>query len=73
MANIYKDNWNSYRQIGLTPLLANGKVPAVKWGEEDLNNLVSDHFANWAENYPDANIWVLLGDEFMVIDPTGWG
>ncbi len=73
MANIYKDNCDLYRNMGLVPLPANGKAPVVNWGEEDLVHLVSDDFANWKEKYPDANIWAQLGYENVVIDPDGPG
>jgi hypothetical protein len=73
MAGIDKHNWKSYRKMGLASLPANGKVPAINWGKNDLFDFVSDDFVNWQEIYPVFHIWVLLGDEFMVIDPTGWG
>ena len=71
MVNIYKDNCDLYRNMGLIPVPAIRKAPIVKWGEAGLVDFVSDDFGKWKEDYPDANIWALLGDEFVVIDPDG--
>jgi len=73
MSNIFKDNWKSYHRIGLIPLPANGKGPVVNWKEDDLDSLVSEDFAHWEEQHADSNIWVYLGDDFVVIDPDGPG
>jgi putative DNA primase/helicase len=71
---IYKDHWQSYLKFGLIPYPAsrNGKNPIVPW-KEDLPAPCSDDYADWEEKYPDANIWVFLGDNFVVIDPDGPG
>jgi P4 family phage/plasmid primase-like protien len=72
--NLYKDKWKSYLKLGLIPYPAsrNGKNPIVPW-KDDLPAPCSDDYAEWEERYPDANIWVLLGNDFIVIDPDGPG
>ena len=73
MSNIFRDHWRSYHQIGLIPLPANGKAPLVRWKEEHIARVEPDDFARWEEQHADSNIWVYLGDDFVVIDPDGPG
>ena len=74
MNGIYKDHWQSYLKLGLIPYPAskNSKSPIVPWND-DLPAPCSDDYAEWEEKYPDANIWVFLGEGFAVIDPDGPG
>ncbi len=75
----FKHHWKSYKELGLTPYPASKtyKGPIVPWkNDEDGDRLpppVSDDYLEWEEKYPDANVWVLLGDDFAVIDPDGPG
>ncbi len=71
---IYKDHWQSYLNLGLIPYPASKtyKGPIVPW-KDDLPAPCSDDYADWEEKYPDANVWVLLGEGFAVIDPDGPG
>jgi len=72
--HIFKDNWRSYQALGLIPFPASrrGKNPLVKW-KDDLPHPISDDYAEWEENHPNGNIWLLLGSEFAVLDPDGQG
>jgi hypothetical protein len=75
----FKHHWKSYRELGLIPYPAakTYKGPTVPWknGEDGapLPLPVSDDYLDWEEKYSDANIWLLLGDSFAVIDPDGPG
>lgn len=71
---LFKNNWKLYSKLGLIPYPAskNGKNPIVQW-KDDLPDPVSDDFIDWEEKYPDANLWVKIGDGFAVIDPDGPG
>jgi len=71
--NIFKDNWRSYQKLGLIPYPAStkGKNPIPKW--KDLPDPVTDEYLDWEERFPDANIWLLLGNKYAVIDPDGPG
>lgn len=73
MANLYKDHWRSYLKLGFIPYPAsqNGKNPIPKW--KDLPDPITDEYTDWEERFPDANIWLLLGKEYVVIDPDGPG
>ncbi len=69
---IFKDNYRKYLSLGLTPFPAsrNGKNPIEKWKDvAPTDELYSD----WEKKYPNANIWLLLGNQFVVIDPDGPG
>jgi len=70
----FKHYWKSYLKLGLIPYPASksGKNPIVPW-KDDLPAPCSDDYSDWEEKYPDANIWVLIGDKFAVIDPDGKG
>ncbi len=71
---IFKANWERYRELGFIPYPASrkGKNPVTKWGD-DLPSPLSDDYAEWEEKYPDANVWLYLGNDFVVIDPDGAG
>ena len=71
--NIYKDNWKRYRDLGLIPYPASpkGKNPIPEWGNDSVPT--NDLFSEWERKYPNANLWVRLGDCFAVIDPDGPG
>jgi putative DNA primase/helicase len=72
---IFKKNWRFYQERGLTPYPASKtyKGPIVDWKYDENGEILpppcSDDYLEWEEKYPDANIWVLLGDEWAVIDP----
>jgi putative DNA primase/helicase len=72
--HVFKDNWRAYQNLSLIPYPASksGKNPIVPW-KDDLPVPCSDDYAEWEEKYPDANIWVKIGDGFAVIDPDGPG
>ena len=69
-SQIFKNNWKDYLRLGLVPYPASrtGKGPIVPWSR-DLPHPCMDDYAEWEEKYSDANIWVLLGDGYLVIDP----
>jgi Family of unknown function (DUF5906)/Bifunctional DNA primase/polymerase, N-terminal/Primase C terminal 1 (PriCT-1) len=72
----YKDNWRRYRDLGLIPFPANTKGkknPLVKWEEYKNKSPGDDAFKEWEDKYPGANIWVLLNDQIVVIDPDSEG
>jgi hypothetical protein len=68
--SIYKDNWKKYHDLGLTPYPAHqkSKGPIPGW-KKDIPLPTIDEFHEWAEQYPDANIWTLLVNGFVVLDP----
>src|SRR4030042_2277447 len=76
---IYRDNWKKYLQLGLIPYPASNdyKGPIVSWKKDEngdpLPPPVTDDFLFWQDEYPDANLWVLIGSEISVIDPDGDG
>lgn len=67
---MFKNNWKDYLRLGRVPYPASRtrKGPIVPWSK-DLPPPCMDDYAEWEEKYPEANIWVLLGDEYVVIDP----
>lgn len=71
--NIFKDNWKRYRELGLIPYPASpkGKNPIPQWKDDSVPT--HDLFSEWERKYPNANLWVRLGDRFAVIDPDGPG
>lgn len=70
----FKRHWRKYQELGLIPYPASrkGKNPIPQWGE-DLPPPCTDDYEEWEAKYPDANIWVLLGPHFAVLDPDGPG
>ena len=67
---IYKENWQRYLDLGLVPLPIEKetKKPLVTWTElPECWNV----YAEWAEKFPDANISVIIGPNWAVVDPDG--
>jgi hypothetical protein len=73
MADIFKDNWKRYKDLGLIPYPASpkGKNPIPQWRDDSVPT--NDLFSEWERKYFNANVWVRLGDRFAVIDPDGPG
>lgn len=66
--NPYRDYRKEYLRLGLIPLPAKGKNPIPKWGNFKEEPPCSDEYLAWEEEYPNANIWVLLNGK-LVVDP----
>jgi hypothetical protein len=68
MTNIYKDNWKSYRDLGLIPFPGrkDEKAPPFKYECYENCSPTQEEFLEWEKKYPDFNIWVLLNDYLVV-------
>jgi len=72
--NIFKDNWRQYQSLGFVPYPASRKKkhPIVSWKNDSAQPTLEDYL-EWEKKYPGANLWVLIGYGFAVIDPDGPG
>lgn len=65
---IYKNHWQSYLKMGFIPLPAIGKNPLVEMKQYQQDPPCSDEYLNWEDQRGNENVWVLLGDERVVIE-----
>jgi hypothetical protein len=71
MNQIYKDSWRNYLRLGLIPLPAppHMKGPTIGWADYQQDPPCSDEYLEWEDKFSNYNVWLLLGDQFVCIDP----
>jgi len=66
---IYKDHWESYRDLGLIPLpgCKDKKASIVPYKKYEDKSPLNEAFLKWEKEFPDHNIFVLLNN-FLVVE-----
>ena len=73
---IFKNHWRNYHGLGFIPFPASKKHkgPIVEWKDEQKKNVIQpplEDYEKWEKEYADSNIWLLIGDFRVVLDPDG--
>lgn len=73
---IFKNHWKNYQGLGFIPFPASKsyKGPVVSWKYEKTDEPLQptpEDYQKWENEFADNNVWVLLGDYRIVLDPDG--